>query len=120
MGACSFLSSFFRFLTGQKNFNPDLQVRLIMGIGASLMAGWTLLLMWGVQKPKERRFVIFLTAFPVVFGLFIVTLISFLNSNNSNLWILIKTAFLFVVMINSYIIAGKQEIKDMLKKAGIL
>jgi hypothetical protein len=98
---------FFSTLTGRPDFNPDLQVRLIMGMGASLMTGWTFLLLWAVRKPIERRVVILLTAFPVVFGMFIVALIGFLSGNTSNIWIVIKTTILFVSMITSYILAGK-------------
>jgi len=94
-------------LLGNPNFNPDLQVRLIMAIGGTLMTGWTLLLFWGVREPIERRIVILLTAFPVVFGLFFVALIGFLGGNTSNIWILIKSIILFVTMITSYILAGK-------------
>jgi len=36
----------FGLLTGRPDFNPDLQFRLTMGIGGSLMTGWTLLLLW--------------------------------------------------------------------------
>jgi len=32
-----------------------------MGYGASLMLGWTLLLLWAYQRPLERRFVALLT-----------------------------------------------------------
>lgn len=55
----------FGMLTGQNNFNPDLQIRLIMGIGGILMTGWTLLLLWAVGQPVERRAVIPITAFLV-------------------------------------------------------
>ena len=41
-------------LTGNPGFNPTLDVRLLMGIAASLMAGWTALLVWGLLKPVER------------------------------------------------------------------
>ncbi len=99
--------SVFGILTGNPDFNPDLQVRTIMGIGGSLMTGWTFLLIWAVRKPIERRFVILLTAFPVVFGLFITTLIGILNGNTSTIWLLIKTTILFIFMINSYLLAGK-------------
>ena len=97
----------FSILTGSLDFNPDLQTRLIMGIGGSLMTGWTFLLIWAVRKPIERRVVILLTAFPVVFGLFITTLIGVLNGNTSTIWLLFKTAILFILMINSYLVAGK-------------
>ena len=97
----------FGILTGNPDFNPDLQFRLAMAVGGTLMTGWTFLLLWAVRKPIERRGVILLTAFPVVFGLFIVALIGFLDGNTINIWILIKNTILFISMINSYILAGK-------------
>ncbi|MFC1983059.1 hypothetical protein ACFLV5_04685 [Chloroflexota bacterium] len=102
-----FFPQIYGILTGNPDFDPDLQTRLIMGIGGSLMTGWTFLLLWAVRKPIERRVVILLTAFPVVFGLFIVTLIGILDGNTSSIWILIKTTILFISMVTSYIIAGK-------------
>jgi hypothetical protein len=102
-----FLPGIFGILTGQSDFNPDLQIKLIMGIGGSLMTGWTLLLLWAVKEPIERRVVILLTAFPVVFGLFVVTLIGFIGGNDSSMWILIKTLVLFISMVTSYILASK-------------
>lgn len=97
----------FGILTGRPEFSPDLPVRVIMGIGASLMTGWTVLLAWAVRKPVERRGVLLITAFPVVFGLLIVALISFRAGNTSYLWIVIKTVILFIVMIASYFLASK-------------
>ncbi len=97
----------FGLLTGNPDFNPDLQTRLILGIGGSLMAGWTFLLLWAVRQPIERRFVILLTAFPVVFGLFVVSLIGFMEGNTANLWILIKNSILFISMVTSYILADR-------------
>ena len=97
----------FRLLTGEPDFNPDLQTKLIMGMGGSLMTGWTFLLVWAVRKPIERRVVILLTAFPVVFGMFIITFIQVLNGNTFIIWALIKTVILIAAMINSYLLAGK-------------
>lgn len=37
-----------------------------MGMGASLMIGWTLLLLWAYQKPAERRFVAPLTLVVII------------------------------------------------------
>ena len=102
-----FFPSVFALLTGRPDFNPELQVRLIMGIGGSLMLGWTLLLFWLVQNPVERRFVFLLTAFPVIFGIFTTALIGAINGNSANTWILIKTAILFVAMLYSYYLTGK-------------
>ena len=101
----------FGALTGNPDFNPDLQVRIIMGMGGSLMTGWTLLLLWAVRKPVERRMVILLTAFPVVLGMFVVTLISLFNGG-SKIWILIKTVVLMITMTASYIMAGEMDKKN--------
>lgn len=97
----------FAILTGNSNFNPDLETRLIMSMGGTLMTGWTFLLMWAVMKPIERRFVILLTAFPVVFGMFVITLIQILIGNTMIVWVLFKTIILFISMIFSYLLAGK-------------
>jgi hypothetical protein len=99
----------FGILTGDPDFDPDSQVRAIMGIGASLMTGWTLLLLWAVRKPIERRVVILLTAFPVVSGMFVVALVGFLNGNTFNLWILVKSSILFISMITSYLLANQMN-----------
>ncbi len=40
-----------------------------MGLGASLMFGWTALLIWANRKPVERKGVLLLTIFPVITGL---------------------------------------------------
>jgi hypothetical protein len=97
----------FSMLTGRPEFDPDLEIRLIMGIGGSLMTGWTFLLVWAVRKPIERRVVSLLTAFPVITGLFIVALIGVLEGNAFGIWILIKLSILFVFMVTSYRLAGK-------------
>jgi hypothetical protein len=107
------LPQLFGLLTGDPGFNPDIQVRLIMGIGASLMIGWTFLLVWAVRKPVERRGVSLLTAFPVVFGMFIVSFIGFLGGSVWNLWIMLKTAILFISMVTSYILADKMDKKEI-------
>lgn len=101
----------FGILIGESDFNPDLQLRLIMGIGGTLMTGWTFLLLWAVRNPVERRVVILLTAFPVVFGLFIVTLVGVIEGSASNSWILIKCSILIISMVTSYVLAGKMAKK---------
>jgi len=45
------------------------EYRYAMGIGAALMAGWTVLLLWGSVKPIERRDLLVITIFPVVTGI---------------------------------------------------
>jgi len=63
--------------------------------------------LWAVREPIERRAVILLTAFPVVFGLSIVALVAVLAGNTFEIWILIKNAILFISMISSYVMASK-------------
>ena len=40
-----------------------------MGLAASLMFGWTLLLLWGYRRPMERKGVLLITIFPPITGL---------------------------------------------------
>ena len=47
----------------------ETEFRYSMGLAASLMFGWTLLLLWGYRKPVERKGVLLLTIFPVITGL---------------------------------------------------
>jgi hypothetical protein len=47
---------------------PSGAYRFAMGYGASLMLGWTGLLVWAYQRPLERRFVAALTVL-VIYGL---------------------------------------------------
>jgi len=54
---------------GINDFDPGNEYRYAMGMGASLMLGWTFLLIWADRKPVERKGVLLLTVFPVIFGL---------------------------------------------------
>jgi hypothetical protein len=56
---------------GIPDFNPGDDYRYAMGMGASLMIGWTFLLIWADRRPVERRGVLLLTVFPVLCGLII-------------------------------------------------
>ncbi len=44
-------------------------LRYALAVGAALMAGWTVLLIWADRKPVERRGIILLTVVPVIAGL---------------------------------------------------
>ena len=98
----------FRALTGVDDFSPGWQMQSVMAIGGVLMAGWTVLLVWAVQRPVERRFVILLTAL-VVAALFLVALVNVLKGNTSEYWILIKCLVLFGAMLTSYSLAGETD-----------
>ena len=97
----------FGLLTGDDDFAPDWELRAVMAIGGVLMTGWTVLLLWGVRQPIQRRFLILVTAFPVVFGLFVVALMNVLKGNTYEIWILVKCPVLFISMIISYILADR-------------
>jgi hypothetical protein len=56
-------------LFGGDASNNDFKYRYAMAIAASLMAGWTLLLLWGMGSPLERRGILLLTVFPVITGI---------------------------------------------------
>jgi hypothetical protein len=43
--------------------------RYAMGIAATVIVGWTCLLIWADRKPVERKGVLLLTIFPVISGL---------------------------------------------------
>jgi hypothetical protein len=51
------------------DFHPGVEYRYAMGMGASLMLGWTVLLLWADRKPVERKGVLLITLLPVVLGL---------------------------------------------------
>lgn len=56
---------------GLTGFNPGVEYKYAMATGASLMLGWTFLLIWGYIKPIERQGIIMITVFPVLIGLFL-------------------------------------------------
>jgi len=55
-------------LYGMEAFDPSPEYRYAMGLGASLMMGWTLLLIWADRRPLERRGVLLITVL-VILGL---------------------------------------------------
>ena len=40
-----------------------------MGLAATVMFGWALLLIWAYRKPVERKGILVITIFPVIIGL---------------------------------------------------
>nr|WP_319266702.1 hypothetical protein [uncultured Draconibacterium sp.] len=45
------------------------EYRYALGMGAALMVGWTVLLIWGSFKPFERKGILVITVFPVITGI---------------------------------------------------
>ena len=59
----------FAMVNGLPDFHPGSEYRFAMGMGASLMVGWTVLLLWADRKPLERKGVLLMTLLPVIAGL---------------------------------------------------
>ena len=57
----------FAFMNRPESFSPVVEYRYAMGMGAPLMFGWTLLLLWADRKPLERKGILPITLL-VVFG----------------------------------------------------
>jgi hypothetical protein len=78
--------------------------RFAMGYGASLMLGWTVLLLWAYKRPVERRFVALLTML-VISGL-IVTEVLAVRSGALEAWRMVPTwclqAMLLVLFARAY------------------
>jgi hypothetical protein len=66
--------------------------RFAMGYAASLMLGWTVLLVWAYQRPLERRFVAALTVI-VIYGLVVAEVVAVV-SGALPAWRMVPTWFL--------------------------
>ena len=56
----------FALNNGLINFNPGVEYRYAMGMGAPLMLGWTILLLWADRKPMERKDILLITLLVVL------------------------------------------------------
>ncbi len=56
----------FALNTGLINFNPSVEYRYAMGMGAPLMLGWTVLLLWADRKPMEHKDILLITLLVVL------------------------------------------------------
>ena len=63
-------------LFGGNSARSSADYRFAMAIGASLMSGWTLLLLWGAVDPIARRDLLILTLIPVVAGIIASTVLA--------------------------------------------
>ena len=54
-GLMMLIPSLFAFMNHPVNFHPANDFRFAMGMGAPLMFGWTVLLLWADRKPLERK-----------------------------------------------------------------
>jgi len=81
------------------------EVRAALGMGAALMLGWTVLLIWASREPVERSAVLLLTVVPVVAGLALATLYGYATSyiplrGAASVWIF--QALLCVLFVAAY------------------
>jgi len=56
----------FAWNNGLSNFHPGMDYRYAMGMGAPLMLGWTILLLWADRKPMERKGILLITLLVVL------------------------------------------------------
>jgi hypothetical protein len=65
-----------KLMFGLNDFSANNDYLYASRIGASLMLGWTFLLLWGSFKPIERKGVLLLTVLPVLGGLLISSILA--------------------------------------------
>ncbi len=76
VGIALFVPSMWGRVIGVANFEPDLQHRLDMALGGTMLLGWTCLLLWAARAPLARRGVVVITLFPVLVGLSLTTAVA--------------------------------------------
>ena len=76
---------------------PSGAYRFAMGYGASLMLGWTALLVWAYQRPLERRVVAALTVL-VIYGLVATEIVAVWNGHLA-MWRMIPTWILQATLL---------------------
>lgn len=60
---------------GISDFNLGIGYKYALWLGVPLMLGWTFLLIWADRKPVERKGIILLTVFPILFGIIIAEIV---------------------------------------------
>jgi len=94
---------------------PDPAYRFAISMGAALMLGWTVLLLWADQDPLARKGVLLITVFPVILGI-VGTEIYSVASGFIPLGKMVPTWALQILLISlfsaSYLNAVRYERKD--------
>lgn len=104
------IPSFWASFSGLTTYIPNSTLNFGLVIASSLMFGWTLLLVWADRKPLERKGILLLTVFPVIFGLAannLLALTSGLRPLQSVLPELLLQAVLATLFTFSYLNARK-------------
>jgi hypothetical protein len=76
------------------------EYQFAMGYGATLMAGWTGLLVWAYQSPYERRFVAALTVF-VIYGLALTEIVA-VATGHMAAWRMVPTWILQTALLTVF------------------
>ena len=106
VGIAMIFPSVFAAIEGFSSFAPGSDYTFAMGIGASLMFGWTVLLIWGDRKPVERKGILLITVFPVITGIYANRLNGIVNgfvTLEGSLISLILPVILTILLIGSFI-----------------
>ena len=85
----------------------ETEFTLAMGMAASLMFGWTALLVWGSRAPMERRGVLLLTIVPVIAGLAASTVWAFV----AGVFPLSRTIIWATVLLSLIVLLGFSYLK---------
>ncbi len=95
---------------GLTDFSPGPDYTFAMGMGASLMLGWTALLLWADRDPLARKGILLLTVFPVIFGIVIAEIMAVRSGLIAVRWMIplwIMQAMLSILFIFSNQNAGE-------------
>ena len=65
-GLIMVVPALYRTFNQLPGFEPDASFMNMAGMGAPLMFGWTVLLLWADRKPVERKAVLLITLIPLV------------------------------------------------------
>ena len=88
------------------------ETRLALAYGASLMVGWTVLLVWASLKPVARRGVLLLTVVPVIAGLAMTTAAGWISNyipTQGALGIAVGQSLLTLIFVAGFIWAGRSS-----------
>ncbi|TFG08376.1 MAG: hypothetical protein EU539_02410 [Promethearchaeota archaeon] len=75
-----------------------------------LVIGWTILLLWGVQKPLERKFILLLTALPLLLLGILLDLILLILGNeaasleNNLISLAIQAILMFLILMGYFFV----------------
>lgn len=87
---------------GSRDFVESIAFKYALGLAASLMLGWTALLIWGSLKPMERRGILLLTIFPVLTG--IVLAQSFAINNGFYNVSDVKAIWIYLLFLSAFFV----------------